>query len=141
MDYSRLSPARTGSHTIHQTLYAERDPMIMRGDLFSACLDPVVGSEQGGIRPVLVVQNDVGNRYSPTVIVLAVTGQINKTRLPTHVPVAAGSTGLQKDSVVLAEQIRTLDKRRLREKIGSLRPEVMQRVSEAMMISLGFSPN
>lgn len=113
--------------------------MIMRGDLFSACLDPVVGSEQGGIRPVLVVQNDVGNRYSPTVIVLAVTGQINKNRLPTHVSVHAGNTGLQKDSVVLAEQIRTLDKRRLREKIGSLKPEVMQKVSEAMMISLGFS--
>ena len=112
--------------------------MIMRGDLFSACLDPVVGSEQGGIRPVLVVQNDVGNRYSPTVIVLAITGQVNQPRLPTHVPVAAGGTGLQKDSVVLAEQIRTLDKRRLREKIGSLKPEVMQKVSEAMMISLGF---
>ena len=123
---------------MHQTLYAERDLMIMRGDLFSACLDPVVGSEQGGIRPVLVVQNDVGNRYSPTVIVLAITGQVNKTRLPTHVPVEAHGTGLQKDSVILAEQIRTLDKRRLREKIGSLRPEVMQKVSEAMMISLGF---
>ena len=138
MEYTRPSHARTGAHTMQQTLYAERDPMIMRGDLFSACLDPVVGSEQGGIRPVLVVQNDVGNRYSPTVIVLAVTGQINKTRLPTHVPVAAGNTGLAKDSVVLAEQIRTLDKRRLREKIGTLRPEVMQKVSEAMMISLGF---
>ena len=138
MEYTRLSHERAGAHTMRQTLYAERDPMIMRGDLFSACLDPVVGSEQGGIRPVLVVQNDVGNRYSPTVIVLAVTGQINKTRLPTHVPVAAGSTGLNKDSVVLAEQIRTLDKRRLREKIGTLRPEVMQKVSEAMMISLGF---
>ena len=138
MEYTRSERVRTGSHTMQQTLYAERDPMIMRGDLFSACLDPVVGSEQGGIRPVLVVQNDVGNRYSPTVIVLAVTGQINKTRLPTHVPVAAGNTGLAKDSVVLAEQIRTLDKRRLREKIGTLRPEVMQKVSEAMMISLGF---
>lgn len=136
------SPSRTDAHRMQQTLYAERDPiMIMRGDLFSACLDPVVGSEQGGIRPVLVVQNDVGNRYSPTVIVLAVTGQVNKTRLPTHVPVAAGNTGLQKDSVVLAEQIRTLDKRRLREKIGCLRPEVMQKVSEAMMISLGFPLN
>lgn len=136
------SPTRTTPHRMQQTLYAERDPiMISRGDLFSACLDPVVGSEQGGIRPVLVVQNDVGNRYSPTVIVLAVTGQINKTRLPTHVPVAAGNTGLQKDSVVLAEQIRTLDKRRLREKIGSLKPEVMQKVSEAMMISLGFPLN
>lgn len=138
MEYTRPSRERMGAHTMRQTLYAERDPMIMRGDLFSACLDPVVGSEQGGIRPVLVVQNDVGNRYSPTVIVLAVTGQINKTRLPTHVPISAGSTGLNKDSVVLAEQIRTLDKRRLREKIGTLRPEVMQKVSEAMMISLGF---
>ena len=138
MEYTRSERGRTGTHTMQQTLFAERDPRIMRGDLFSACLDPVVGSEQGGIRPVLVVQNDIGNRYSPTVIVLAVTGQINKTRLPTHVPVAAGNTGLAKDSVVLAEQIRTLDKRRLREKIGTLRPEVMQKVSEAMMISLGF---
>ena len=141
MEYTRPSPTRTHPHTMHQTLYAERDLMIMRGDLFSACLDPVVGSEQGGIRPVLVVQNNVGNRYSPTVIVLAITGQVNKTRLPTHVPVAAVGTGLQKDSIILAEQIRTLDKRRLREKIGSLRPEVMQQVSEAMMISLGFPAN
>ena len=133
-----FSPGRTHPHNMQQTLYAEREPiMIMRGDLFSACLDPVVGSEQGGIRPVLVVQNDVGNRYSPTVIVLAITGQVNKTKLPTHVPVAAGNTGLARDSVVLAEQIRTLDKRRLREKIGSLRPEVMEQVSEAMRVSLG----
>jgi len=139
MTHSGFAPLRTGAHTMQQTLYAERDPMIMRGDLFSACLDPVVGSEQGGVRPVLIVQNDVGNRYSPTVIVLAVTGQINKNRLPTHVSVPAGDTGLQKDSVVLAEQIRTLDKRRLREKIGSLHPEVMEKVSEAMRISLGFS--
>ena len=110
--------------------------MISRGDLFSACLDPVVGSEQGGIRPVLVIQNDVGNRYSPTVIVLAITGQVNKARLPTHVPVAAEGTGLQKDSVILAEQIRTLDKRRLRERIGTLKPEVMDRVTNALKISL-----
>ena len=112
--------------------------MVSRGELYSACLDPVVGSEQGGIRPVLVIQNDVGNRYSPTVIVLAVTGQMNKARLPTHVPVAREGTGLMKDSVVLAEQIRTLDKRRLRERIGVLKPEVMARVSEAVKISLGF---
>ena len=130
-------PARSG-HTIQQTLYAERDPMINRGDLYSACLDPVVGSEQGGIRPVLVIQNDVGNRYSPTVIVLAVTGQVNKARLPTHVPVLAGENGLQKDSVILAEQIRTLDKRRLRERIGSIGPEIMEQVSQALRISLGF---
>ena len=126
---------------MHQTIYMERDPMIQRGDLYSACLDPVVGSEQGGIRPVLIVQNDVGNRYSPTVIVLAVTGRLNKSRLPTHVPIDAGDTGLQRDSVVLAEQIRTLDKRRLLERIGSLRPEVMDQVSQAMRISLGFGAN
>ena len=130
-------PARSG-HTMQQTLYAERDPMINRGDLYSACLDPVVGSEQGGIRPVLVIQNDVSNRYSPTVIVLAVTGQVNKARLPTHVPVLAGENGLQKDSVILAEQIRTLDKRRLRERIGSIGPEIMEQVSQALRISLGF---
>ena len=130
-------PARSG-HTMQQTLYAERDPMINRGDLYSACLDPVVGSEQGGIRPVLVIQNDVGNRYSPTVIVLAVTGQVNKARLPTHVPVLAGENGLQKDSVILAEQIRTLYKRRLRERIGSIGPEIMEQVSQALRISLGF---
>ncbi len=133
---SRQNPV---SHNMQHTMYAERDFMISRGDLYSACLDPVVGSEQGGIRPVLIIQNDVGNRYSPTVIVLAITGQINKARLPTHVPISATGTGLQKDSVILAEQIRTLDKRRLREHIGTLRPEVMERVSEALKISLGFS--
>lgn len=142
--FSEVTPVETTyshpvpqTHRVHQTLYAERDPMISRGDLFSACLDPVVGSEQGGIRPVLVIQNDVGNRYSPTVIVLAITGQVNKARLPTHVPVACEGTGLAKDSVVLAEQIRTLDKRRLRERIGTLRPEVMDRVTEAVRVSLG----
>ena len=126
-------------HNMPQTMFAERDGMISRGDLYSACLDPVVGSEQGGIRPVLVIQNDVGNRYSPTVIVLAVTGQLNKARMPTHVPIDCEGTGLVKDSVILAEQIRTLDKRRLRERIGTLRPEVMARVGEAVKISLGFS--
>jgi len=133
------SPSHAPAHRLHQTIYAERDPMISRGDLFSACLDPVVGSEQGGIRPVLVIQNDVGNRYSPTVIVLAITGQVNKARLPTHVPVAAEGTGLQKDSVILAEQIRTLDKRRLRERIGTLKPEVMEKVTSALKISLGVN--
>ncbi len=131
-------PARE-PHSMPHTMFAERDTMISRGDLYSACLDPVIGSEQGGIRPVLVSQNDVGIRYSPTVIVLAVTGQLNKARLPTHVPVVCEGTGLQKDSVILAEQIRTLDKRRLRERIGTLRPEVMARVGEAVKISLGFS--
>lgn len=137
----RTDSRRDGfAHSMHQTLYAERDPMINRGDLYSACLDPVIGSEQGGIRPVLVIQNDVGNRHSPTVIVLAVTGQVNKARLPTHVPVPADGNGLQKDSVILAEQIRTLDKRRLRERIGTLPPEIMEKVGEALKISLGFPP-
>ena len=133
-----ISPSPPYPHSIPHTIYAERDTMINRGDLFSACLDPVVGSEQGGIRPVLVIQNDVGNRYSPTVIVLAVTGQLGKARLPTHVPIDCEGTGLVKDSVVLAEQIRTLDKRRLRERIGTLKPEVMARVGEAVKVSLGI---
>ena len=133
------SPRMPESHTMAQTTYAERDSMISRGELYSACLDPVVGSEQGGIRPVLVIQNDVGNRHSPTVIVLAVTGQLNKARLPTHVPISCEGTGLVKDSVVLAEQIRTLDKRRLRERIGTLKPEVMAQVGEAVKVSLGFA--
>ena len=132
------TPPRPYPHSMPHTMVAECDTMINRGDLFSACLDPVVGSEQGGIRPVLVIQNDVGNRYSPTVIVLAVTGQLGKARLPTHVPIACEGTGLVRDSVVLAEQIRTLDKRRLRERIGALRPEVMARVGEALKVSLGF---
>jgi len=138
-----ISRERREWHTIPQMeegspAYAESDAMIARGDLYSACLDPVVGSEQGGIRPVLVIQNDVGNRHSPTVIVCAITGRVNKARLPTHVPVSAEGNGLMKDSVILAEQIRTLDKRRLRERIGSLDPAVMQRVTEALRVSLGF---
>ena len=136
--YIGSAPHGNAPHNMQQTLIAERDPMIARGDLYSACLDPVVGSEQGGIRPVLVIQNDVGNRYSPTVIVLAVTGQVNKARLPTHVPVEARGNGLMKDSVILAEQIRTLDKRRLRERIGTVSPEIMDKVSQALKISLGF---
>ena len=138
MTTERLTRQGRDAHTLQHTLYAERDGMISRGDLFSACLDPVVGSEQGGIRPVLVIQNDVGNRYSPTVIVVAITGQLGKAHLPTHVPIDCEGTGLLKNSVVLAEQIRTLDKRRLRERIGSLRPETMARVGEALRISLGI---
>ena len=111
--------------------------IIKRGDIYYADLRPVIGSEQGGIRPVLVIQNDVGNRHSPTVIVLAITGQINKARLPTHVPVPAEGNGIMEDSVILAEQIRTLDKRRLRERIGTIAPEVMEKVSQALKISLG----
>jgi mRNA interferase MazF len=109
--------------------------MIVRGELYTADLDPVVGSEQGGMRPVLVVQNDVGNRFSPTVVVLALTSQIDKARLPTHVQVCG--CGLVRPSVVLAEQMRTLDKRRLKERIGMLPPEMMAQVNLAIRISLG----
>lgn len=112
--------------------------MIKRGDLYYADLSPVVGSEQGGVRPVLVVQNDVGNKYSPTVIAAAVTSQINKAKLPTHIELSAQTYGLSKDSVVLLEQIRTLDKKRLKEKIGEVPLDVMLRINQALMISLGF---
>lgn len=112
--------------------------MYERGELYSANLDPVVGSEQGGVRPVLIIQNDMGNRFSPTVIVLAVTGRLTKAKLPTHVEISAEGHGLMNDSVVLAEQVRTLDKKRLRERIGKLSPEVMERVSRAIMVSLGL---
>jgi len=112
--------------------------MIARGELYIADLDPVVGSEQGGLRPVLVIQNDMGNRYSPTVIVLAITSQLQKARLPTHVLLSASGHGLERDSVVLAEQVRTLDKRRLRERIGRLTREDMAQVGRALAVSLGL---
>lgn len=112
--------------------------MIKRGELYYADLSPVVGSEQGGIRPVLVVQNDIGNRYSPTVIAAAVTSKIDKAKLPTHIELSAKEYGLPKDSVVLLEQIRTLDKRRLKDKIGHVSGDKMSRINEALMVSLGF---
>lgn len=110
--------------------------VIKRGDIFYADLSPVVGSEQGGIRPVIIIQNDVGNRYSPTVIVSAITSQINKAKLPTHVEISSEEYGLNKDSVVLLEQVRTLDKRRLKEKIGHMTDEDMIKVDIALKISL-----
>ena len=110
---------------------------VKRGELYYADLSPVVGSEQGGIRPVLVVQNDVGNKYSPTIIAAAVTSKINKAKLPTHIELPS-AYGLAKDSVILLEQIRTLDKRRLKERIGELPPATMVRVNRAILISLGF---
>lgn len=113
--------------------------IVKRGDIFYADLSPVIGSEQGGVRPVLVVQNDVGNKYSPTIIVAAITSQINKARLPTHIEINAPDFGLPKDSVVLLEQIRTIDKKRLREKIGRFDDEMMRLVDEALKISIGFS--
>ena len=112
--------------------------IVKRGDIYYADLSPVIGSEQGGIRPVLVVQNDVGNKYSPTVIAAAITSQINKAKLPTHIEVNAQMYGLSKDSVILLEQIRTIDKKRLKEKIGRLDDELMNKVNEAISISFGL---
>ena len=112
--------------------------MIKRGELYYADLSPVVGSEQGGVRPVLVVQNDVGNKYSPTVIAAAVTSRINKAKLPTHIELSAIDYGLSKDSVVLLEQIRTLDKRRLQNRISTIDKSTMHEIDVAMMISLGI---
>jgi len=111
---------------------------IRRGDVFYADLSPVVGSEQGGVRPVLVIQNDIGNRYSPTVIISAITSQIGKAKLPIHVELPAAEYGLEKDSVILLEQLRTIDKRRLKERIAHLEGEVMRRVDEALAISVGL---
>lgn len=111
---------------------------IKRGELYYADLSPVVGSEQGGIRPVLVVQNDVGNKFSPTVIVAAITSKLSKAKLPTHIELKASNFGLEKDSVILLEQIRTLDKSRLINKIGDLNGVEMKNVDRAILISLGF---
>lgn len=111
---------------------------VKRGDIYYADLSPVIGSEQGGVRPVLVVQNNVGNKYSPTIIIAAITSQINKARLPTHVEINAPDFGLPKDSVVLLEQIRTIDKKRLREKIGKFDEDMMKIVDEALKISIGI---
>jgi len=111
---------------------------IKRGDIYYADLSPVVGSEQGGIRPVLIVQNDIGNRYSPTVIAAAITSRFNKANLPTHIPIDAAGSGLSKDSVVLLEQIRTLDKRRLKEKMGSVDVRAMQEINRALSVSFGL---
>lgn len=111
---------------------------IRRGDIYYADLSPVVGSEQGGIRPVLIVQNDVGNRFSPTVIAAAITSQKDKARLPTHIQLNSTGSGLAKDSIVLLEQIRTLDKRRLKEHMGRLDEYSMSRVNEALQISFGL---
>lgn len=112
--------------------------MVKRGDIFYADLSPVVGSEQGGVRPVLIVQNDVGNKYSPTVIVAAITSKINKAKMPTHIELSGDAHGLTKDSVILAEQIRTIDKKRLKEKIGHIDEALMPRIDYALKISFGL---
>lgn len=112
--------------------------IVKRGDIYYADLSPVVGSEQGGIRPVLIIQNDVGNKYSPTVIAAAITSQINKAKMPTHIELSASEYGLYKDSVILLEQIRTIDKKRLREKVAHLDKKLMQNVNDALAVSFGL---
>jgi mRNA interferase MazF len=112
--------------------------IVKRGDVYFADLSPVVGSEQGGVRPVLVLQNDIGNRFSPTVIVAAITAQIQKAKLPTHVEIDAKRYGFERDSVILLEQIRTIDKQRLTDKITHLDDEMMEKVDEALQVSLGL---
>ena len=112
--------------------------IVKRGDIFYADLSPVVGSEQGGIRPVLILQNDIGNKFSPTVICAAITSQINKAKLPTHIEIEAEKYSLVKDSVILLEQIRTIDKKRLREKVCHIDDMIMRRVDRALIISLAL---
>lgn len=112
--------------------------IVKRGDIYYADLSPVVGSEQGGVRPVLILQNDVGNRHSPTIICAAITSQMNKAKLPTHIELKSSNYLLAKDSVVLLEQIRTIDKRRLKEKLGHLDSEIMKKVDKALVVSLGL---
>lgn len=113
--------------------------IVKRGDIFYADLSPVIGSEQGGVRPVLIVQNDIGNKYSPTVIAAAITSQINKAKMPTHIEIQASEYGLSKDSVILLEQVRTIDKRRLKEKIGTLDETRLEKVNRGLEISFGLT--
>ena len=114
------------------------DTSVKRGDIFYADLSPVVGSEQGGMRPVLIVQNDTGNKHSPTVIAAAITSQTGKARLPTHISLVGGEVGLRKDSIVLLEQIRTIDKRRLREHMGHVDEKLMNQIDSAIAVSFGL---
>lgn len=115
-----------------------KDMNIKRGDIYYADLSPVVGSEQGGLRPVLIVQNDIGNKYSPTVIAAAITSKISKAKLPTHIDVTGDDAGLAKDSIILLEQIRTIDKKRLKEKMGHLDDKTMSSVNSAIEVSFGL---
>ena len=121
-------------------IYVTGNNTVRRGDIYYADLSPVVGSEQGGMRPVLIVQNDIGNRYSPTVIAAAITSRTEKTKLPTHIEIGPDS-GLAKSSVILCEQIRTLDKKRLRDRMGHLGDAAMSLVNEAISVSFGLTPD
>lgn len=132
-------PHTIGKNWYWNQIYGEWiSVQVKRGDIYYADLSPVVGSEQGGVRPVLIVQNDVGNKYSPTVIAAAVTSQLNKSKLPTHIAIDAMKYGLPKDSVILTEQIRTIDKRRLKEKIGHIDETLMNSVNDALFVSFGL---
>ena len=153
----RFSPAQRGRNCLTVTIFVScagfahfiimnnsfirsvKNVNIRRGDIYYADLSPVVGSEQGGVRPVLIVQNDVGNRFSPTVIAAAITSQKDKTNLPTHIELNAINTGLMKDSVVLLEQVRTIDKHRLKEKMGTVDGRDMNKVNEAIQVSFGLN--
>lgn len=125
-------------YLMHKTLECEAIMNIKRGDIYYADLSPVIGSEQGGVRPVLIVQNDVGNRYSPTVIAAAITSQHEKSKMPTHINLNAECCGLSKDSIVLLEQVRTIDKQRLKEKMGTIDAGAMNRVDKALSVSFGL---
>lgn len=128
----------TGAEKLQFIRRSVIDVTVKRGDIYYADLSPVVGSEQGGVRPVLIVQNDVGNRFSPTVIAAAITSQKDKSKLPTHIELPSLNCGLSRDSVVLLEQIRTIDKRRLKEKMGCLDDSSMNEINRALSISFGL---
>lgn len=134
-----LKSAFSGGYYFRRSVNFVDTSVVKRGDIYYADLSPVVGSEQGGVRPVLIIQNDTGNRYSPTVIAAAITSQTGKARLPTHIDLpVSDSQGLSKNSVVLLEQVRTLDKRRLRERMGHVEEQVMEKIDTAIAVSFGL---
>ena len=133
-----LKPTANVFSAMRKNLRRVNNVIVKRGDMYYADLSPVVGSEQGGVRPVLIVQNDIGNKYSPTVIAAAITSQINKAKMPTHIEISAENYGLAKDSVILLEQIRTIDKKRLKEKIGHIDEPLISKVNEALAVSFGL---
>ncbi len=130
------TPEREGQYYLYQNLMECEIVIIRRGDIYYADLRPVVGSEQGGVRPVLIIQNDVGNKHSPTVICAAITSKMNKAKLPTHVELDTRKCDMIKDSVILLEQLRTIDKQRLKERICHIDDELLERVNRALMVSL-----
>ena len=134
----RIETAARNARVLFPRSVKQMDTNVKRGDIFYADLSPVVGSEQGGCRPVLIVQNDTGNRHSPTVIAAAITSRTGKAKLPTHIELPGQSSGLPRDSIILLEQIRTLDKKRLREKMGRVEDDIMQQVDAAIAVSFGL---